>query len=86
MEDMDPERTHALGTSLLMLVRDHLAAEPHGPFKVYEALNALAVATAAIVCGTGEIAECWNFFGIACVDQITTIEHEKRAVETLTKH
>jgi hypothetical protein len=53
------------------------SAQPQGPFKVFEALNALAVVTATISSGTGDVAECANFFKEAFEDQVGVIDRAK---------
>ncbi len=76
-EDMDAARMHALTQGVMRLIQDHLSAPPNGPFKVFEALNALAVATATLACGTDDIVQCMDFFREAAGDQIRAIEAAK---------
>jgi hypothetical protein len=76
-EDMDAARTHALTQAVSRLLQGHLSAPPHGPFKVFEALNALAVATDTLSCGTDDIVQCMDFFKEAVEDQVSLIETAK---------
>jgi hypothetical protein len=50
---LDEERTRALLRALIYPVRDHLAKPPHSCAKVFEALNALAIAAAWVFAGVG---------------------------------
>jgi hypothetical protein len=83
-DDIDAARIHALTQALLRLMEGHLSAPPHGPFKVFEALNALAVATATVSSGTGDIVQCLDYFKEAVGDQIKVIETAK-ATGTMPK-
>jgi hypothetical protein len=76
-DDLDAARTHALTTAVSRVLQDHLKAQPQGPFKVFEVLNALAVVTATLSCGTEDVAECLKFFKTAVEDQVRVIETAK---------
>jgi hypothetical protein len=51
---MDEERTHKLAENLLVLLQEHYKAGPISRDRVFEALNALALAVAVTLQGTDQ--------------------------------
>jgi hypothetical protein len=79
---LDEERTQALMRAIITPVRDHLAAQPHTREKVFEALNALAIAAAWVLAGIGrpdpvvaerEMARVRGWFNQALDDNVDEI-------------
>lgn len=69
MPDLDGERVNRMLTPVMTVIRNHLRQPPHTQQKIYEALNALAMATAAVIAGTegtdAEINRLREFFAEA---------------------
>lgn len=75
----DAAPAHALSQAVVRATQNHLGAQPRGSFKVFEALHALAIATATISSGTGDIAQRVSFLNEAAEDQVRSIKEAKAA-------
>jgi len=87
---LDEERTQALLRALIYPLRDHLAKPPHSRAKVFEALNALAIAAAWVLAGVGrpdpveaerEMARVRRWFNAALDENVDEILERRVARE-----
>jgi hypothetical protein len=66
MIEMDPEAVKTLARQILEISRGHLAPPPHHRAKVFEMLQALAVAAGPLIAGSGDdIARVRTWFDVA---------------------
>lgn len=74
MPELDQGHVNFLAKRLMGIVRAHLQEIPHERIKVLELLNALAVAVAYVLAGTGVDNDARKFFCNAVEKQLDQIE------------
>lgn len=73
MENLNESRVEALTLEMSAAVKAHLAAQPHHPDKVFEALNAAAIVVASLIAGANQDPKVIAFFRIALQQQLNAI-------------
>jgi hypothetical protein len=74
---LDDERIELLARRFLDIVRSNYVQGPTGRDRVFEALNALAIAVAFVMAGTDGDDAAQEFFNTALENQIETILDRK---------
>lgn len=67
---LDQATVNALAIRVFEAVRERLDTPPHSPDNVWTVLNAIAGATAIVLCGTGNDPNARRFFDSALDQQI----------------
>jgi hypothetical protein len=75
-DDLDEERIKGLSDVLLLKLKDNYEKGPPGRVRVYESLNALAIAAATVLAGTGFDHNAVAFFEAATKNQLMEINKE----------